>query len=148
MKTVIVGGVAAGASTGARPRRLDDSAGIAVLERVHYVSCANSGLPYHIGGAIPDRDSVLLMPAIAQSAEAGLLPPGFAVLGSATTDRSTVCLPGTRDRNAGADLNAVFTPHRQASPGAEALGWYQHRGAFRGGCRPAVPRRRARREWP
>ena len=60
MKTVIVGGVAAGASTGARLRRLDESAQIVVLERDHYVSFANCGLPYHIGGAIPDRDSLLL----------------------------------------------------------------------------------------
>jgi NADPH-dependent 2,4-dienoyl-CoA reductase/sulfur reductase-like enzyme/rhodanese-related sulfurtransferase len=60
MKTVIVGGVAAGASTGARLRRLDESAEIVVLERDHYVSFANCGLPYHIGGAIPDRESLLL----------------------------------------------------------------------------------------
>jgi NADPH-dependent 2,4-dienoyl-CoA reductase/sulfur reductase-like enzyme/rhodanese-related sulfurtransferase len=60
MKTVIVGGVAAGASTGARLRRLDESAEIVILERDHYVSFANCGLPYHIGGAIPDRESLLL----------------------------------------------------------------------------------------
>ncbi|MGB8652033.1 MAG: FAD-dependent oxidoreductase [Mycobacteriales bacterium] len=60
MKTVIVGGVAAGASTGARLRRLDESAEIVVLERDHYVSFANCGLPYHIGGEIPNRDSLLL----------------------------------------------------------------------------------------
>ena len=57
MKTVIVGGVAGGASTG---RRLDESAEIVVLERDHYVSFANCGLPYHIGGVIPERDSLLL----------------------------------------------------------------------------------------
>lgn len=60
MKTVIVGGVAAGASTGARLRRLDESAEIVILERDRYVSFANCGLPYHIGGAIPDRDNLLL----------------------------------------------------------------------------------------
>ena len=60
MKTVIVGGVAAGASTGARLRRLDESAEIVILERDHYVSFANCGLPYHIGGEIPDRSSLLL----------------------------------------------------------------------------------------
>ena len=60
MKTVIVGGVAAGASTGARLRRLDESAEIVILERDQYVSFANCGLPYHIGGVIPDRDSLLL----------------------------------------------------------------------------------------
>jgi NADPH-dependent 2,4-dienoyl-CoA reductase/sulfur reductase-like enzyme len=60
MKTVIVGGVAAGASTGARLRRLDETAEIVMLERDHYVSFANCGLPYHIGGEIPERDSLLL----------------------------------------------------------------------------------------
>ena len=59
MKTVIVAGVAAGASTGPRLRRLDESAEVVVLERDRYVSFANCGLPYHIGGAIPDRDSLL-----------------------------------------------------------------------------------------
>ena len=60
MKVVIVGGVAAGASTGARVRRLDDWAEILILERGRYVSFANSGLPYHIGGEIPERSSLLL----------------------------------------------------------------------------------------
>ena len=60
MKTVIVGGVAAGASTGARLRRLDETAEIVILERDQYVSFANCGLPYHVGGAIPDRNSLLL----------------------------------------------------------------------------------------
>ena len=60
MKVVIVGGVAGGASTGARVRRLDDAAEIVILERGHYVSFANCGLPYHVGGEIPDRGSLLL----------------------------------------------------------------------------------------
>ena len=60
MKAVIVGGVAGGASTGARLRRLDDSAEIVILEKGYYVSFANCGLPYHIGGEIPERESLLL----------------------------------------------------------------------------------------
>jgi NADPH-dependent 2,4-dienoyl-CoA reductase/sulfur reductase-like enzyme len=60
MKVVIVGGVAGGASTAARLRRLDESAEIVVFERDAYVSFANCGLPYHIGGVIPDRASLLL----------------------------------------------------------------------------------------
>jgi NADPH-dependent 2,4-dienoyl-CoA reductase/sulfur reductase-like enzyme len=60
MKTVIVGGVAAGASTGARLRRLDESADIVLLERGSYVSFANCGLLYHISGEIPDRASLFL----------------------------------------------------------------------------------------
>ncbi len=60
MKIVIVGGVAAGMSTAARARRLSESAEIVVLERSQYVSFANCGLPYHIGGDIKDRDQLLL----------------------------------------------------------------------------------------
>jgi len=60
MKIVIVGGVAAGMSTAARARRLSDQAEIVVLERSQYVSFANCGLPYHIGGDIKDRDQLLL----------------------------------------------------------------------------------------
>lgn len=60
MKIVVVGGVAGGASAAARSRRLSEDAEIVVLERDRYVSFANCGLPYHIGGTIPKRDSLLL----------------------------------------------------------------------------------------
>jgi hypothetical protein len=60
MTTVIAGGVAASACTGARLRQLDESAETVVLERDRHVSFANCGLPNHIGGAIPDRGSLLL----------------------------------------------------------------------------------------
>lgn len=60
MKVVVVGGVAGGMSAAARLRRLDESAEIIVLERDDYVSFANCGLPYHIGGDIPERRSLLL----------------------------------------------------------------------------------------
>ena len=62
MKTVIVGGVAAGAGVAARLRRLDESAEIVVLERGAFISYANCGLPYHVGGVIPQRESLLVMP--------------------------------------------------------------------------------------
>lgn len=57
---VIVGGVAGGMSTATRLRRLDPSAEIIVLERSTYVSYANCGLPYHLGGVITDRDALIL----------------------------------------------------------------------------------------
>ncbi|WP_062517531.1 FAD-dependent oxidoreductase [Demequina gelatinilytica] len=60
MKLVVVGGVAAGASTAARARRLDESAEIIVFERGHHVSFANCGLPYHVGEVISDRSRLLL----------------------------------------------------------------------------------------
>ena len=57
---VIIGGVAGGMSAATRLRRLDPSANIIVLERSKYVSYANCGLPYHLGGVINQRDSLLL----------------------------------------------------------------------------------------
>jgi len=61
MKVIIVGGVAGGASTAARLRRMQEDAEIILLERGDYISFANCGLPYHIGGVIPERDSLLLL---------------------------------------------------------------------------------------
>ncbi|MBN9607066.1 MAG: FAD-dependent oxidoreductase [Actinomycetales bacterium] len=58
--TVIVGGVAAGMSAATRLRRLDEQREIIVLERGPEVSFANCGLPYHLGGVIPERSSLVL----------------------------------------------------------------------------------------
>ncbi|MFL9148380.1 FAD-dependent oxidoreductase [Escherichia coli] len=60
MKIVIVGGVAGGASAAARVRRLSEDVSIVVFERGSDVSFANCGLPYHIGGKIPLRQSLIL----------------------------------------------------------------------------------------
>jgi len=60
MKVIIVGGVAGGASCAARLRRLDEKAEILMVERGPYVSYANCGLPYHVGGVI-ERESSLLV---------------------------------------------------------------------------------------
>lgn len=59
-RIVIIGGVAGGASAAARARRLDENAEIVLLERGEYVSFANCGLPYHIGGVIKDRNRLLV----------------------------------------------------------------------------------------
>lgn len=60
MKVVIVGGVAGGATAAARIRRLDENAQVIVLERSGYVSYANCGLPYYVGGVIRDREELTL----------------------------------------------------------------------------------------
>ncbi len=60
MKTVIIGGVAGGATAAARLRRLDEHAEIVILERTGYVSYANCGLPYYIGGSIKQRSKLTL----------------------------------------------------------------------------------------
>ena len=60
MKTVIIGGVAGGATAAARLRRLDEKAEIIILERGEYVSFANCGLPYYIGGVITEKGNLTL----------------------------------------------------------------------------------------
>ena len=60
MKVIIVGGVAGGASCAARLRRLDEKAEILMVERGPYVSYANCGLPYHVGGVIENEASLLV----------------------------------------------------------------------------------------
>jgi len=60
-KTVIIGGVAGGATTATRLRRRDESMEIVILERGEYISYANCGLPYHVGDVIKERDSLLVM---------------------------------------------------------------------------------------
>ena len=60
MKVIIIGGVAGGATAAARLRRLDEQAEILVFERSGYVSYANCGLPYYIGGVIEDPEELTL----------------------------------------------------------------------------------------
>ena len=59
-KILIVGGVAGGASAAARLRRLDENAQIILFERGEYISFANCGLPYYIGGEITDKEALTL----------------------------------------------------------------------------------------
>lgn len=58
MKVVIIGGVAGGASAAARLRRLDESAEIIMLEKGEYISFANCGLPYYVGGSIEEQSAL------------------------------------------------------------------------------------------
>lgn len=60
MKYVIVGGVAGGATAAARIRRIDEHASIIIIEKGAYISYANCGLPYYIGGTIPERSRLFL----------------------------------------------------------------------------------------
>ena len=60
MKVVIGGGVAGGATAATRLRRLDEHAQITVFERSGYISYANCGLPYYIGGVIEDKEELTL----------------------------------------------------------------------------------------
>ncbi|MDR0621820.1 MAG: FAD-dependent oxidoreductase [Deltaproteobacteria bacterium] len=60
MKILIIGGVAGGATAAARLRRLDESAQITIFERTEYISYANCGLPYYIGGEIQKKEALTL----------------------------------------------------------------------------------------
>jgi NADPH-dependent 2,4-dienoyl-CoA reductase/sulfur reductase-like enzyme/peroxiredoxin family protein/rhodanese-related sulfurtransferase/TusA-related sulfurtransferase len=60
MKYLVVGGVAGGATTVARLRRLDENAEIIMFDRGEYISYANCGLPYYIGGVIAERDNLFV----------------------------------------------------------------------------------------
>ena len=60
IKLVIVGGVAGGATAGARARRVSEDAEVIIFERGEYISFANCGLPYYIGNVIKKRDDLLL----------------------------------------------------------------------------------------
>ena len=59
-KVIIVGGVAGGASTAARLRRLDEKAEIIMVEKGEYISFANCGLPYYIGEVINEREKLIV----------------------------------------------------------------------------------------
>ena len=64
-KTIIIGGVAGGATAAARLRRRDEAMQIILLERGAYISYANCGLPYYIGDTIKNRDALLLQSPLA-----------------------------------------------------------------------------------
>ena len=60
MKVIIVGGVAGGATTAARLRRLDEKAQIIMIDKGNHISFANCGLPYYIGDVIKNKKDLLL----------------------------------------------------------------------------------------
>lgn len=72
MKVVIVGGVAGGATAAARLRRLAEDAEITIYERGKYISFANCGLPYHLGGVIKEKKSLLVQTPEAMEARFNL----------------------------------------------------------------------------
>ncbi len=141
MKVVIVGGVAGGASCAARLRRLDERAEIVLVERGPYVSYANCGLPYHVGGVIPDEESLLVSDAatfrswfavdVRTRSEAVAIAPGARTVdladlatGEVTTEGydALVLAPGAapiRPPLPGIDLPGIF--HLRTVPDARQI---------------------------
>ena len=60
MKVIIIGGVAGGATTAARLRRLDENIEIIMIDRGEHISFANCGLPYYVGNVIKTKENLLL----------------------------------------------------------------------------------------
>lgn len=71
-KIVIIGGVAGGATAATRLRRLNETDEIILFEKGEYISFANCGLPYHIGGTIKNREDLLLQTVAGMSSQYGL----------------------------------------------------------------------------
>ncbi len=105
MKVVVVGGVAGGMSFAARARRLAEDAEIVVLERDPYVSFANCGLPYHLGGEIPEREALLLHTPESLAASLDLdVRTGHEVLAVDPASRSV----RVRDRRTGTEYDEPY----------------------------------------
>ncbi len=89
-KVLIVGGVAGGASTAARLRRMDEQAEIIMFERGEYISFANCGLPYYIGGSIKDREALLVQTPEAMKARFNIDVRVFSEVVSIDRDHKSV----------------------------------------------------------
>lgn len=117
MRYLIIGGVAGGASTAARLRRLDEAADIVLFERGEHVSYANCGLPYYAGGAITDREKLFLMNAAKFKAtlnvEVKVRHEVLSIHGEAKTVR-------VRDLETGIEVDEAYDALLY-SPGAEPL---------------------------
>lgn len=89
-KIVIVGGVAGGATTATKLRRLDEQAEIVIFERGEFISFANCGLPYHISGVIEDRNKLLLQTVEGMNARYNLDIRNFSEVTSINREAKTV----------------------------------------------------------
>ncbi len=117
MKTIIIGGVAGGASAATRLRRLDESHEIVVLERSGYVSFANCGLPYYIGGTIAERRNLLLQTPRSLNRRFGLdVRVNSEVISINPTTRTVIVRETTTGREYTEDYDYVVL-----SPGASPI---------------------------
>lgn len=90
MKALIIGGVAGGASCAARLRRLDEKAEIVILERGEFISFANCGLPYYIGGEITEKSHLTLQTPESFKARFNIAVRTFSEALAIDTDNKTV----------------------------------------------------------
>jgi NADPH-dependent 2,4-dienoyl-CoA reductase/sulfur reductase-like enzyme/rhodanese-related sulfurtransferase len=144
MKVIIVGGVAGGASCAARLRRLDEKAEIIMVERGPYVSYANCGLPYHVGGVIEKESSLLVADANTFRSQFAVdARTGCEVIG-VSPDKKAVQLRNVATREVTTESydKLVLSPGapsiRPPLPGIDLPGIFEVR---------TVPDARAIREW-
>ncbi len=130
MKVIIVGGNAGGASAAARLRRLDENVEIVVYERGQYISFANCGLPYHIGGVIEDRNQLFVQTpaAMKQRFNVDFLTGREVIsidrLAHTVTVRDVATDSETTDHYDTLILSPGGTPLRPSIPGIDAAGIY------------------------
>jgi NADPH-dependent 2,4-dienoyl-CoA reductase/sulfur reductase-like enzyme/rhodanese-related sulfurtransferase len=159
MKVIIIGGVAGGASCAARLRRLDERAEIILVERGPYVSYANCGLPYHVGGVIQQESKLLVVTedylrtyfnldvrtnweAVAISPAERLVQLKNVSTGEVKTEGydRLVLSPGgdaIRPPLPGIDLPGIF-PVRTVPDARAIRAWVERSGAVREGRRPGA----------
>lgn len=126
MKIIIVGGVAGGATAAARLRRLDETAEILLLERGEFVSFANCGLPYYLGGTIKSRDALFVSDIPSITGKYGIEIRNFSEVTRIHPEEKTIEIA---DRKNGREytehydallLSAGSTPFVPEIPGREA----------------------------
>lgn len=115
-KVLIVGGVAGGASTAARLRRLDETAEIIMFERDEYISFANCGLPYYIGESITERSKLLVQTPESMKARFQIDVRNYSEVIKVDADHKTVTV-NSRARGLYEESYDVLV----LSPGAKAL---------------------------
>ncbi len=89
-KIVIIGGVAGGATAATRLRRLNEKDDIILFEKGEYISFANCGLPYHVGGTIKNREDLLLQTVDGMSEQYGLDIRNFSEVTAINPDKKSV----------------------------------------------------------
>lgn len=117
MKIIIIGGVAGGATAATRLRRLSEDKEIIIFEKGEYVSFANCGLPYHIGGIIAERDKLLLQTPESLKERYNLDARVFSEVLSINREEKTVIVKNLR-------TNEIYTETYDKlllSPGAEPI---------------------------
>ena len=115
-KVLIVGGVAGGASTAARLRRLDENAEIIMFERDEYISFANCGLPYFIGGVIKERDDLLVQTPESMKARFNIDVRNNSEVTHLDTNKKTVMV-----KRSGKESYQETYDYLVLSPGARAI---------------------------